>query len=152
MCPLGLSLFLLLASPSWAQYGPFAELPGNWSGKGQVTFQDGRKGDIRCTALYVVSAEGNELTQTFRCVGSDAPLDLRTNVTYRGGIVSGTWTFAPNLSGKLEGRAGGGHFAINISMGNAKLSLVTYGNIQSARLESDTEMREVFIRLVRSEP
>jgi hypothetical protein len=57
---------LLSASLSRGQYGPFAELPGNWNGDGTITFEDGKEERITCKAVYVVGAEGNELQQNLR--------------------------------------------------------------------------------------
>ena|SRR6266849_3651884 len=86
---LAFGVFLLFASEGWAQYGPFAELPGDWLGEGQILL-NGKSERIRCRALYVVSEEGNELRQDLRCATTNNRFHLRTNVIYRGGIVSGT--------------------------------------------------------------
>jgi hypothetical protein len=145
--------FLLFATASWAQYGPFAELPGNWNGEGKIVFEDGKHERIACKALYVVGADGNELQQNLRCAGS-FPIDLKSNVTCRGGSLSGTWSEAnSNASGEVQGRAGGGHFEMNVHTDDfdATLVLTTYGNVQSVRISSNKQMKMISIRLVRSE-
>jgi hypothetical protein len=151
---LALSLFLMVGSMSWAQYGPFAELPGNWAGEGQTFSGDKKELQLRCRAIYKVSERGNELTQDLLCADGHSEFHLMTNVNYRGGIVSGTWSEDRSFrkSGKLEGRAAGGHFEVNIIMDDASvatLSLTTYGNIQSARISSAI-IGNTSIRLFRS--
>jgi hypothetical protein len=143
---------LVSSSMGWTQYGPFSELNGSWTGGGIITFDDGRKERISCKAEYTVTGDGNELGQTLRCAG-DTPFDLKSNVIYRGGILSGTWSESNfKAAGQVEGRAGGGHFEIKVRTDtfDAKLELTTYGNVQSVRISSNKEMRDVAIRLVRT--
>ena len=118
-----------------------------------MTLQNGGSDRIRCQALYVVSADGNDLEQSLRCAGAADQFDLKSAVTYRGGDVFGTWSESGRkISGRLEGRAGGGHFKVDIKgpAFDATLTLVTYGNIQSISIRSNNEVRDISIRLVRS--
>jgi hypothetical protein len=158
---IGLSV---LPSKSPAQYGLFSELPGDWSGAGQLTL-DNRKERIRCRAVYDVSEEGNELNQRLACATSEIVFQLDTTVIYRGGLVSGGWKMTKfsgpgrtensleGNSGALVGQASNGHFKVTILMGEsaaASLSLTTYGNIQSAEISSDVHPLSMSIRLART--
>lgn len=157
---LGLSL---LPSKPLAQYGLFAELPGDWSGEGQLTLNN-RNERIRCRAVYDVSKEGNELNQKLTCATSEILFQLGTAVLYRGGLVSGSWNMTKfsgpggagnelrGKSGALVGQASNGHFKVTILLDEtvaASLSLTTYGNIQSADISSNAYPFSMSIRLSR---
>jgi hypothetical protein len=152
-----IALLLIFGTPcfvseSYPQYGPFAELPGSWSGEGTVEFDDGKQERITCKAFYIVAANGNRLRQSLLCSGS-FNINLESSITCRGGVLSGRWREEnTSASGELKGRAGGGRFEMSVRTEafDAKLLLMTYGNVQSVNISSSQKMREISIRLVRS--
>jgi hypothetical protein len=143
----------LLASPSRAQSGPFADLAGSWSGSGTIGMSNGERERIRCRATYAVGAGGNSLRQSLRCASDSYRFDLGSEVRYTGGGIYGSWSEATRgvggeLSGTVRGsdiraRADGPGFAAN-------LSLSTRGDRQSVSIRaSGGDITEVSITLSR---
>lgn len=145
---------LLLFSPaSHAQSGPFAGMAGVWAGGGTITLDDGSTERIRCRATYAVGNGGNGLNQSLTCASDSYRFNLSSNVTARGGALSGTWNESSrNISGALEGRAGNGTFQVVASAPgfNANISLQTTGNKQSVTIRSEGQFRGASISLTRS--
>jgi hypothetical protein len=138
---------------SHAQSAPFAGMAGVWAGSGNITLDDGSSERIRCRATYAVGAGGNGLNQSLTCASDSYRFNLQSNVTARGGSLSGTWTESSrNVSGELQGSGGNGNFQVVASAPgfNANISLRTSGNKQSVTIRSDSQFRGASITLTRS--
>jgi hypothetical protein len=147
-------LFATLALPgaTIAAVSPFAALAGNWSGGGVIQSTDGTQERLRCRAGYDV-AGGAELRLNLRCASASYNFDLTSDVQYRGGAISGSWSEASrNASGTLSGRAAGGRIEAAATGQNfsAELSLITRGNRQSISLRPQgTNISRVSLELDR---
>jgi hypothetical protein len=147
------AFFVVSASASYAQSGPFTGLAGNWSGGGTVTLDDGSTERIRCRATYAVGAGGNGLNQSLTCASDSYRFNLSSNVVAEGGALSGTWSESSRgVNGNLEGRASGAAFQIIASAPGftANLTLTTRGNKQSVVIRSESVFRGASISLSRS--
>jgi hypothetical protein len=71
--------------------GPFDQLAGTWSGKGKVTFEGGSSEIIACTAYYVSRDSGAGLGLAIRCASSSFKTQIRSNLRYANGKISGQW-------------------------------------------------------------
>jgi len=144
---------LLCSSQGHAQTGPFAGMAGVWSGGGTVTLDDGSSERIRCRATYAVGNGGNGLNQSLTCASDSYRFNLSSNVTARGGVLSGTWSESSrNVNGNVEGSGGNGNFQVVASAPgfNANLSIRTAGNRQTVVIRSDGQFRGASITLTRS--
>ena len=144
---------LFAATPSHAQSGPFVGLSGNWSGTGTVQIADGGNERIRCRATYTVAPDGNNLQQVLRCASDSYRFDLSSDVTNRGGSLTGTWSEASRgINGGVEGSAGDGHFNALVTANGfaAELRVTARGNKQTIAINSqNTQFRGVQITLAR---
>jgi hypothetical protein len=116
---------------------PFAAMAGSWSGGGVLSTTDGMPERLRCRASYNVAGSGAQLRLNLRCASDSYNFDLASDVEYRGGAISGSWSEASrNASGTISGRAAGGRieaFARGDSF-SANLSLTTRGNRQTVSI------------------
>ena len=71
--------------------GPFEQLAGRWSGKGKVTFEGGNSEALACTATYVSREAGAGLGLAIRCASTSYKAEIRSNLRYANGKVSGQW-------------------------------------------------------------
>jgi hypothetical protein len=143
---------LLPLNTSLAQSGPFTHFAGAWSGGGTVLLDDGSTERIRCRANYRVDEAGGSLEQTLRCASDSYGFDVESNVMSRAGNVFGSWTESNrNISGHLEGRAGGGQVsaAIEAPGFTATLRIVLHGKKQSISINSSSQIRHVSVSLSR---
>lgn len=148
-------LMATLAFPSHttlAAISPFAAMAGTWSGGGVLQSSDGTQERLRCRAGYDV-ADGDELRLNLRCASASYNFDLTSDLQYRGGAISGSWSEASrNVSGTVSGRASGGQIEAS-AMGqnfSAELSLSTRGNRQFVSLRPrGTNIAEVSLELNR---
>jgi hypothetical protein len=112
---------------------PFPAMAGSWSGGGTLSTTDGAQERLRCRASYDVDGTGAALRLNLRCASESYNFDLASDVQYRGGAISGSWSEASrNASGTLSGRAAGGRIEV-LAKGNsfsADLSLTTRGDRQ----------------------
>jgi hypothetical protein len=123
------------AHAALAAASPFAALAGTWSGGGVLRSSDGTQERLRCRAGYDVG--GSELHLNLRCASASTNFDLTSEVQYRGGAISGSWSEASrNASGTLSGHANGGQIEAFATGQNfsAELSLSTRGNRQVVSL------------------
>jgi len=117
---------------------PFAAMAGTWAGGGVINTSDGQQEQLRCRAAYDVSGSGEALRLNLRCASASYNFDLASDVEYRGGAISGSWSEASrNASGTLSGRASGDHVeaAARGDSFSANLSLTTRGSRQSVSIE-----------------
>jgi hypothetical protein len=119
---------------------PFAAMAGSWSGGGILNMTDGTQERLRCRASYDVGGTGTELRLNLRCASDSYNFDLSSEVQYRGGEISGSWSEASrNASGTISGRAAGSHIEAS-AQGNtfsAELSLSTRGNRQTVSIRPE---------------
>ena len=133
-------LMATLALPAhtvFAAASPFSAMAGTWTGGGVIQTSDGTQEQLRCRAGYDVGEVGAELRLNLRCASASYNFDLTSQVQYRGGAISGSWTEASrNASGTLSGRANGGQIEASAIGQNfsAELSLSTRGNRQTVSL------------------
>jgi hypothetical protein len=132
----GLLLASLCLSGSAVQAAvtsPFIPMAGSWSGGGTLSTSDGNQERLRCRASYDVGGTGAELHLNLRCASESYNFDLASDVTYRGGAISGSWSeVSRNASGTLSGRAAGGLIEAQArgETFSADLSLMTRGSRQ----------------------
>jgi hypothetical protein len=127
---------LCLPGATYAAPSPFNAMAGSWSGGGVLSTSDGKE-QLRCRASYDVTGTGTELRLNLRCASQSYNFDLASEVEYRGGAISGSWTEASrNAAGTLSGRANGDHIEAAARGDNfsANLSLTTRGGRQSVSI------------------
>ncbi|NOJ49153.1 hypothetical protein [Bradyrhizobium archetypum] len=123
-----------LAAPA----SPFIAMAGTWSGGGVLSTSDGQQEQLRCRASYDVAGSGEQLRLNLRCASPSYNFDLSSEVQYRGGAISGSWSEASrNASGTLSGRATGDHVEAAARGDNfsAHLSLTTRGGKQTVSIQ-----------------
>ena len=136
-----------------AMSSPFEAMAGTWSGGGVVSTSDGNQERLRCRATYDVAGRGDQLHLNLRCASPSYNFDLASDVEYRGGAISGSWTEAShNASGTLFGSARGDHVVASARGNNfsANLSLTTRGGRQSVSIRPEgTNITSVSLALDR---
>ncbi len=141
------------ASACHAQSGPFSGLEGAWSGTGVVQIADGGSERIRCRATYTVGSDGNNLQQVLRCASDSYRFDLNSNVTNRGGALTGSWSEASRgINGGVEGQATNGQINALVTANGfaASLSMIARGNRQTIGINSENaQLKGVQITLAR---
>jgi hypothetical protein len=132
---------------------PFAAMAGSWSGGGIINTSDGGQEPLRCRAAYEVGAAGTELRLNLRCASDSYNFDLASQVAYRGGAISGSWSEASrNASGTLSGRAVGDRIEASArgQTFSAELSLTTRGRRQTVSIRPEgTNITAVSLELER---
>jgi hypothetical protein len=100
-----LALCLAAATPARAA-SPFDTLAGAWSGAGRITFEGGQSERLRCNAQYRSSGAGQLLGIAIRCASPSSAFELRSDLAYRAGRVSGSWQARTRgASGEASGLA-----------------------------------------------
>lgn len=145
--------FLLVSVEARAQAGPFASLPGAWSGGGTISLSSGANERIRCRAAYDVGSGGRSLQLSIRCASDSYNFDLAGSVVYQGGAITGTWSESTRgVAGTVSGRAGSNQIQAYAqgSGFSAGLSMATHGNRQSVEIRpSGADITAVSITLAR---
>lgn len=112
-----IAVALMAAPPAARAEGPFSSLNGAWSGSGSVKFAGGQSEPIKCK-LYYNPKGGTEVALALRCASTSAKIEMRANLIYSGGSVSGTWEERSyNASGNITGKAGGNTLNMHIEGG-----------------------------------
>jgi hypothetical protein len=153
----GLLLLASLCLPGSATHAavssPFAAMAGSWSGGGVLNTSDGGQERLRCRASYDVAGTGAELRLNLRCASESYNFDLASDVQYRGGAISGSWSeTSRNASGTISGRAAGDRIEASArgDSFSANLSLTTRGNRQTVSIRPQgTSITEVSLTLRR---
>lgn len=152
-CALLLAAFMLVASPGFAQSGPFSGMEGNWTGTGHILIKDGGSERIRCRATYRVEGAGTGMNQVLRCASDSYRFDLTTNVTASGSSLSGSWSeTSRNINGTVGGRVSGNdvNALVEANGFSATLAMQTRGNKQTVAIRSqNTDLRGLDITLSR---
>jgi hypothetical protein len=136
-----------------AAVSPFRVLAGSWTGGGVISLSNGEQERLRCRASYDVDGGGEQLRLNIRCASDSYNIDLSSDVTYRGGEISGQWSEASrNASGTLAGRASGDHIEAEArgQSFSAGLSMTTRGKRQTISIRPEgTDIRAVSLALER---
>ena len=131
---------------------PFDRLAGNWTGGGRVTFEGGQTERLRCNARYSSSGSGNRLDLILRCANSATSFELRGDLAYQGGRVSGNWQERTlGASGRAAGRANAGSIVMRISgSASGSMSVALSGAAQTVTVTTlDTALRGINVSLRR---
>jgi hypothetical protein len=149
-------LLSLFASQSFAQRpaeGPFAALPGSWSGTGTISLSNGTKERIRCRAAYRLGNSSANLLLELSCASDSYKFELQSSIAYSDQSISGTWSESTrHVVGAITGRVVGSQINARAEgqAFTAILALNTRGNRQSISIQSPgSEMSEVAIALTR---
>jgi hypothetical protein len=121
-----------------APISPFTAMAGTWAGGGVISTTDGQQEQLRCRASYNVAGAGDQLRLNLKCASASYNFDLASDVEYRGGAISGSWSEASrNASGTISGRAAGDHVeaAARGDSFSANLSLTTRGGKQTVSIQ-----------------
>ena len=105
-----------VAAPTAQAASPFPTLHGSWSGSGQIQFEGGQTERLRCNAYYTSSESGARLGLAIRCASASNRIEIRGQLDYRAGSVSGTWeerTF--NATGTATGRASDSRVSLRLA-------------------------------------
>ena len=104
--------------PAVAAENPFTQLAGTWSGSGTAQLEGGKTESLRCKGYYTNGAGGSALGLSIRCANASAKVELRANLSYANGAVSGSWEERTyNQSGTITGKASGTKLNLAISGG-----------------------------------
>jgi len=148
-----LAALCLPTSATYAAPSPFSAMAGSWSGSGVLSTSDGNQERLRCRASYDVVGTGTELRLNLRCASQSYNFDLASEVEYRDGAISGSWTEASrNAAGTLSGRANGDRIEAAARGDNfsANLSLTTRGGRQNVSIRPQgTDVTSVSLSLDR---
>ena len=116
---------------------PFAGLMGTWSGSGQVQLLNGSTETLKCRAYYTPRESGNSLGLAIRCASPSNKIELRANLTFQGGRISGSWEERTyNATGAVTGQVTGNRFSLSIVGGGfqGSMSVSTSGSNQSVMI------------------
>ncbi|MGQ0456907.1 MAG: hypothetical protein ACT4OU_07585 [Hyphomicrobium sp.] len=129
-----------LSASARAAENPFPSLVGTWNGSGTAKFEGGKTESLRCKGYYTNGGGGSNLGLSIRCANASAKVELRANLVYANGAVTGDWEERTyNQSGSVSGKAtasrlnlaisGGieGSIAININGGSHSVAVSTGG-------------------------
>lgn len=117
---------------------PFPLLAGTWSGSGTANFEGGTKESLRCRGYYTNNSNGSNLGLSIRCANASAKVELRANLDYANGAVSGNWEERTyNQSGTVTGKASSSNISLAISGGiQGSMSVSLGGRQHSVRLST----------------
>lgn len=136
-----------------AEAGPFGGFAGTWTGSGTIQRSSGETERLRCEARYEVRDGGNAIRQSLRCSSDSYNFDLRSNVEYDAGAVTGSWAdTGRGLEGKITGRGQQGEIraAVQSPQFSASILIQTRGNRQTVSIRSPgTELTNVSITMGR---
>lgn len=95
---------------------PFSQLAGNWHGSGKVRLTDGHSERLTCRGTYSQRSAGTELLLAIRCQSENNKIDMKSNISYEGGRLSGHWSERNfGLEGDVNGRAAANRFSVQFS-------------------------------------
>ncbi len=141
----------LAASPS-----PFNSLEGVWGGSGSVRFSNGKSERLVCKAYYNSKDSGVRLSLAIRCASASYKIELRSQLSYGGGRVKGTWEERTyNTAGSVVGTAASGSVRLTFSGNVAGAMSVSFGGSQqrvtiSAGTGPDTKPASIYLNLSRN--
>ena len=115
---------------------PFVAMAGTWTGGGTIELTNDIRERLRCRASYN-HGQGNTLALAIRCASDNYKFELTSDVTERGGQLSGQWKETGyGVSGSISGRVNGGRIQAVASGDSftAALAVNTNGNRQSVTI------------------
>lgn len=118
--PVTAALIAVMAAsvPAFAADNPFHSLVGTWNGSGTASFEGGKTESLRCKGYYTNGNGGSNLGLSIRCANASAKVELRANLNYSNGAVSGDWEERTyNQSGTVSGKASANKLNLAISGG-----------------------------------
>jgi hypothetical protein len=117
--PIAMALLFALPFSTAAMAGnetPFAQLSGNWHGGGKVRYNDGSNERLSCRGKYSQKSGGTELRLAIRCQSPSNKIDMKSDISYEGGRLSGHWSEKHfGLEGDVSGRSAANKFTVRIS-------------------------------------
>lgn len=127
------------AGSASAAENPFPSLVGAWSGSGVATLDSGKTENMRCKGYYTGNgAEG--LGVAIRCANASSNIDLRANLTYANGSVSGSWEERTyNAAGNVAGKASANKVNLSITGGGLTASMAVSINGSSHQVSISTQ-------------
>ncbi len=138
--------------PALVKQIDLGDLPGRWTGIGDMAFRDGTKERMKCRIIYRFQAVQN-LLQKIWCRNSNIRLEVKAEIVNHKGKLSGNWDDRIySMSGKLNGRLRGNQIQANLSgvFFTARLNISIVGNRQTIRLiPNNGQLRFMNIRLAR---
>ena len=148
-------LLSLFAAPSLAQQpaeGPFAALPGTWSGTGTIALSSGAKERSRCRATYRLGSS-TDLRLEMSCTSDNYKFELQSHITANDRTLTGSWNETTRgVGGTLTGTATGTQIKARAEgqTFTAILAMNTRGTRQSVSIQSPgSEMSDITIELTR---
>ena len=131
-------LRLAAAATTAAAESPFQSLAGTWNGSGTANFEGGTKESLRCKGYYTNGSGGANLGLSIRCANASAKVELRANLNYADGNVSGDWEERTyNQSGTVTGKATSNKLNLAISGGiNGSMSVSVAGGSHSVTVST----------------
>lgn len=128
----------IVAVPSAAADSPFSSLAGAWNGSGIAKFDGGVTESLRCKGYYTNGSGGTNLGLSIRCANASAKVELRANLNYADGNVSGDWEERTyNQSGTVMGKASANKINLAISGGiEGAMSVSLAGGSQSVSVST----------------
>jgi hypothetical protein len=127
------AIFVLVASATAsnpAVINPFADVIGKWSGSGLMTYDDGSKERIACTAEHTGNA--TQLNLVIRCAGGDRDIRMTARLSSNAGRLLGWW------DEKYFSAAG----AINGVATANKISFTVSGNVNGEMIVTYSKNRQ----------
>ena len=117
---------------------PFPSLAGTWSGSGTANFEGGTKESLRCKGYYTNNTSGSNLGLSIRCANASAKVELRANLNYADGSISGNWEERTyNQSGTVTGKATSNKINLAISGGiQGSMSVSVGGHRHSVQVST----------------
>ncbi len=118
---------------------PFPSLAGTWSGSGTARLEGGKTESLRCKGYYTAGSGGSSLGLSIRCANASSKVELRANLNYADGNVSGDWEERTyNQAGTITGKASASKMNLAITGGvNGTLSVSVGGGGHSVALSTD---------------
>jgi hypothetical protein len=127
----------LFAVPAKGEENPFTPFAGSWSGTGTIQLSSGARERLKCRASFHVS--GRAMRLAVRCASDSYKFDLHSDLTYRAGRISGSFTETTRgISGSISGTASGGHITAVAEVASfpLNLSIQARGNRASISIQS----------------
>ena len=121
-----------------AAENPFPALAGTWNGSATAQLEGGKTESLRCKGYYTNGSGGAALGLSIRCANASAKVELRANLNYADGAVSGSWEERTyNQSGSVSGKASASKISLAISGGiEGSLSVSLAGSKHSVSVST----------------
>lgn len=151
---LGAFAAMLQAATAVAADNLFSTLNGTWSGAGQIRLEGGATESLKCRAFYTAKDDGAGLGLAIRCASTSNKIELRANLIYTGGKISGSWEERQfNAGGSVTGQASNSRVNLVIEGGGVSgtMTVSLNGATQSVSIQTNgIGLKAVNINLSRS--